>query len=68
MNAYTKVLSQPIETLPPVLYMVKRSLQFINEPYVLMGNVHSTSNFLSKDLKTIHIPVYILHLNMVSVW
>ena len=23
--------------------MVKRSLQFINEPYVLMGNVHLTS-------------------------
>ena len=43
MNAYTKVQSQPMETLPPALSMVKRSLQFINEPYVLMGNVHSTS-------------------------
>ena len=43
INMYTKVLSQPIETLPPALSMVKRSLQFINEPNVLMGNVHSTS-------------------------
>ena len=43
INAYTEVLTQPIETLPPSLCMVKRSLQFINEPYVLMGNVHSSS-------------------------
>ena len=43
MNVYTEVQSQPMETLPPALSMVKRSLQFINELYVLMGNVHSTS-------------------------
>ena len=53
MNVYTKVLSQPMETLPPTLSMVKRSLQFINEPYVLMGNVlpTSTTKFSAKGLE-----------------
>ena len=36
-NAYTTVLSQPIENLPPALAMVKKSLGYINKPYVLMG-------------------------------
>ena len=43
LNAYTTVLSQPFENLPPALAMVKKSLGYINEPYVLMGNVHSNS-------------------------
>ena len=43
LNAYTTVLSQPIENLPPALAMVKKSLGYVNEPYVLMGNVHSNS-------------------------
>ena len=61
-NAYTKVQSQPMEALPPALSMVKRSLQCINEPYVLIGNVHSTSttNFSVKGFEeniysTVHI-------------
>ena len=43
LNAYTTVLSQPVENLPPALAMVKKSLGYINKPYVLMGNVHSNS-------------------------
>ena len=43
LNVYTTVLSQPFENLPPALEMVKKSLGYINEPYVLMGNVHSNS-------------------------
>ena len=43
LNTYTTVLSQPVENLPPALAMVKKSLGYINQPYVLMGNVHSNS-------------------------
>ena len=54
--------SQPTEALPPALSMVKRSLQYINEPYVLLGNMHltSTTKFSIKGLEedkysTVHI-------------
>ena len=43
LNAYTTVLSQLVENLPPALAMVKKSLGYINKPYVLIGNVHSNS-------------------------
>ena len=42
INVCTKVQSKRMEALPPALSMVKRSFHFINEPYVLMGNVHLT--------------------------